>query len=1012
MKLLYFTGRKFNSFLLFNIFVLLSFQSLFAQNSRVSGVVRGESGQALSGVSVVEKGTNKGVATDSTGHFQIMVNNSEVVLVFSFVGHQPQEIKVGNRTNLDVTMVAGQGNLDEVVVIGYGTQKKVSLTGAVSGIKGDELVRRPVSSIQQALQGQLPGLAITDQGGSPGNSSTTMRIRGVTTLSSNAPLVIVDGIEQPLADLNPNDVESISVLKDASSTAIYGSRAANGVILVTTKRARSGKVSVAYNGFYAIQQAISKPEHMDIESYMNLQNIARINVGSAPIYTEQQIQDYVLTDDRDKNPLPFTWYDAMYHSAPQFNHSVSVSGGKEEFKGILSLRYQDQDGIIANTNSKLYDIRLNTDAKISKRVNVSADINYRNKGITEPVNISNIFLRMMQNSIWTTPKFPDGTYGIGPQGNNPLLFAEQGGISKTTIDYLTGNLKGNIEILRGLVFTTQLAGRVSFNSGKDFTNSYVIHDYYNPDVVRRTVPMNSLRESRNTFKEFTFNNLLNYSRKFNDHSLNVLAGYSQIENKVSQLSAFRQGFYNNDIQSIGQGTDDATKDNGGGESEWGLRSYFSRINYSYQNKYLFEANGRYDGSSRFMEERRYSFFPSFSAGWRLSQEKFWEDFSKYVNEFKVRGSWGKTGNQAVDLYSYFSTLNLVNYSFNGLPVQGYNQLRMANTDITWETTTQSNIGIDAQVLQNRVSISVDYYHKRTDGILLVLPVPGTLGLSPAPQNAGRVDNKGWEFQVGSRSSFGKFSLDATVNFNVNNNEVIDLAGTGPYISGDDIDPRYITAEGYPINAFWGYKTDGLFQTEEEIAGYPVFMRAAKPGDVKVLDLNKDGKINADDMTYLGNSFPKYTFGSSINLSYEGWGLNVLFQGASGVGVRLARALAEQGNYEGFTHKIITNNFWTPDHTDARFARPTKKDLRNQASTDRMVIDGSYLRLKNVQLSYQLPAAVAKKLYLDNLRFFVSATNLFTISELTEWNMDPETLSGWQDYYPQTGLYSVGVNVRF
>lgn len=1002
---------KFKSLSLF-LWLLLTASVPFAQNIPVTGIVKDNNGEALYGVSVTIKGSSVGVTTNENGYFSINVPDANTVLVFSYTGFQLQEVKPGSKRELSINLSPADIQLGEVVVVGYGIQKKVSLTGAVSDIKGEELLRRPVSNIQQALQGQLPGLSILDQGGAPGNSNMVMRIRGITTLSSNAPLVVVDGIEQPLADLNPNDIESITVLKDASSTAIYGSRAANGVVLVTTKRAKAGKVSVSYHGFYALQEAISKPEHMDIESYLRLQNIARVNIGSAPRYTEAQVQEYVNTTDRYKFPLPFSWYETMYSEAPQMNHSLSLSGGREEFKGMLSLRYQDQDGIIANTNSKVYDLRANTDFKVSSKIKVGADINYRNKSTLEPINITNIFLRMMQNSIFTVPKYDDGTYGIGPQGNNPLLFAEMGGKSKTSVDYLAGNIKGDWEILKGLKFSTQLGGRITMTNGKDFTNSYEIRDYYNPTIIRRIVPLNSLTEIRNSFKEFTINNLLNYAKSFGNHSLNVLAGYSQIENKVSQLGASRQGFYDNSIQSIGQGANDASKDNSGGESQWGLRSYFSRVNYSFENKYLFEGNGRYDGSSRFLGNNRYSFFPSLSAGWRISQENFWGGLSKYINEFKIRGSWGKTGNQAVDLYSYVATLNLLTYNFNGVPVQGYIQRRMANEDITWETTTQSNIGIDAQLFNNRFSLTVDYYNKTTEGILLVLPVPGTLGLQPAAQNAGRVDNKGWEFVLGSRNKFGQFGLDVNINFNINNNKVVSLAGTGPYITGDDIDPRNITAEGYPINSFWGYKTDGLFQTAEEIQGHPQFVRPAKPGDVKVLDLNKDGKINADDMTYLGNPFPKYTFGSAFNLSYKSIGLNLFWQGTSGAGVRLARALAEQGNFEGFTHKIYTNNYWTPENPNARFPRPTKQDLRNQASTDRMVLDASYLRLKNIQLVYNLPAAFTQKIFINRMNVYVSATNLLTFSKLTEWNLDPETLSGWQDYYPQTGLYTFGVNVQF
>jgi len=999
-----------SSLLVLSLFTVLS--SFAQSNISVSGIVKDDRGQALSGVSVSVKGGSGGVSTDASGKFVINVPSTVSVLIFSYVGYQSQEVPVGTTTSFSLSLLPADNRMNDIVVIGYGTQKKVSMTSAVSSLKGEEVAMRPVNSLNQALQGQLPGLTVLDQGGAPGNSNTVMRVRGITTLSSNAPLVIVDGIEQPLADLNGADVENISVLKDASSTAIYGSRAANGVILVTTKRARSSKLAVSYNGYYGIQRAISQPVHMGLEAYMRLQNVAFTNVGSAPKYTEQQILDYVNSTDRDKNPLPFTWYEAMYKDAPQTNHTVALSGGGENLRARFSMRYQNQDGIIANTNSKMVEARLNTDMKISNHIKASADIDYRYKNSYTPYDVTNIFLRMMQNSIWTTPKFPDGTYGIGPQGNNPLLFAEAGGLSRNIVDYLTGNVKAEWEIVKGLTFIPQAAARFSLSSGKDYVNAYEVRDYYNPAVVRRSQPINRLTETRNILRELTLNTLLNYTTIIRQHNINALVGYSQIHNNVSQLSAYRQNFYNNDVTSIGQGTNDATKDNGGGETTWGLRSYFGRLNYSFADKYLFEANGRYDGSSRFLGDNRYSFFPSFSAGWRISRENFWNDLRSIVNEFKLRGSWGKTGNQAVDLYSYFATLNLLTYSFSGAPVQAYTQVRMANEDLTWETTTQTNLGVDGALLNNRISFSVDYYFKKTDGILLVLPVPGTLGLQPAAQNAGRVDNRGWEFTLGGRNQFGKLLFNANLNFNINNNKVINLAGTGPYITGSDIDPRYIIAEGYPINSFWGYKTGGLFQTKEEAQSYPQFMRPAQPGDVKVLDLTGDGKIDAADMTYLGNTFPKYTYGGSFDLGYKNFGLNILFQGAAKVGMRVARALGEQGNFEGFTPDIYTNNYWTPTHTDARFPRPTKQDLRNQASTDRMVINSSYLRVKNLQLSYSLPANLIRRAYLDRMSVYVSATNILTISKMNEWHLDPESTSGFQDYYPQVSIYAVGINLQF
>ncbi|HTN38403.1 MAG TPA: TonB-dependent receptor [Arachidicoccus sp.] len=993
----------------------------------VSGKVTGSDGKALADVSIMIKDSKIGTKTDDNGAFTIKVEAGQI-LIFSSVGHETKEVTYNNQTQIDVVLADLTTQLDDVIVeVGYGTQKKVTLTSAISEISGKDLVRRPVSSVQQALQGKLPGLTVLDKGGSPGSSNASILIRGVNTpytpvglstganaqVGDNGPLVIVDGVEQPYQNINPNDIDNISVLKDASSTAIYGSRAANGVILITTKRGKTGKVTVTYDGFYATQKSILNPKHMDIESYLRLQNTALENVGSAPKYSQERIKEYTegsITDPL-KYPLPFDWYNVLLKTAPQINNSISVAGGTDKFKARLSARYQDQQGIITNTSSRLTEMRLTTDYKISQKLSIAADLNYRYQMNFEPNNINEIFRQLMQNSIWDVPKYPNGDYGGGAQGNNPLLLAEKGGYNNVASDYVIGNIKGTWEIIKGLSFSTQFAGRFTSVSGKNFINTWETRD---STTVKKRNLHNSLSESRNSTREFTLNNILNYALKVaENHSFKLLAGYSQIANRSNSLSAYRQDFYNNDVQSIGQGIDDATKDNGGGDAEWGLRSYFGRFNYAFKEKYLFEANSRYDGSSRFTGDNKYSFFPSFSGGWRISKEKFWEDLlGNTVNELKLRGSWGRTGNQAVALYSYYSTLNLVNYNFGGSPVQGYVQKMLANPDLTWETTTQTDIGLDGQLFNGQIDFGVDYYKKRTDGILLTLPVPGALGMSGGPQNAGIVENKGWEFTLGSRNRFGAVSLDAMFNLSINQNKVIDLEGTGPYIYGDDIDPRYITQEGLPINSFWGYKTDGLFQSDAEAAAYPQFMRPAKAGDVKVLDLNKDGKIDPSDMTYLKNSFPKYTFGAGFNIAYKSISVNIALQGAADVGMRYARALAEAGNYEGFTPDIYTNNYWTPEHTDARFARPTKQDLRNQASTDRMILDASYLRVKNIQVVYQLPTSLTRKAFIDRASIYISGTNLFTFSKLNEWGLDPEASSGWQNYYPQTSLYTVGFNLQF
>lgn len=999
----------------------------------VSGKVKtNDAPEGVPGVNVLIKGTLSGTVTDADGNYRLEVPASDAVLIFSSIGYETQEVSVNGRSSIDVELTASTTALGEVVVVAYGTQEKVSVTNAVVDVKGEELLRRPVTSLTQSMQGMMPGVTILDRGGQPGSANSQISIRGISKPytpvgldqnavsslgSDNAPLVIVDGIEQPYQYLNPNDIESISVLKDASSSAIYGSRASNGVLLITTKRAKDNRVTVNYSGFMAIQTAISKPVAMDINSYLNLENYAYQNMGATPPASQPQYTDagrpgYVAGTmrDRTKYPLPYDWFNTMYKNAPMVNNAISVSGGNENFKARFSIRNQDQQGIIANTNSKLTEVRLSTDFKISNKINLGADVDYRYQNNLEPHGITDIFRFTMQNAIWAVPKYPNGVYGGGTQGNNPLLLAENGGTNRVVTDYIFGALKGDWEIVKGLKFTSQLAMRSQNTYGKDYTNTWETRDSV---TVKKSNLNNSLTETRIIDREVTWNNLMNYSITINnDHQIKALGGYSMIYHTTSSVTAYRQNFYNNDVQSIGQGANDATKSNSGSDLVYSLRSYFGRVNYAYKGRYLFEANARYDGSSKFSKQNQYAFFPSFSAGWRISEENFWNGLRSTVSGLKLRASWGQTGNQAIPPYSFYPAMASVSYGFSNTVVQGYEQKTAADPSLRWETVTQTDIGIDGELFEGKIYFTVDYYNKRASDVLLTLPVPAALGLQPNVQNAGIFENKGWEFLVGTRRQIGQFRVNASANFSINNNNVVSLAGTGPYIQGNDIDPRYITGEGYPINGFWGYKTAGLYQTQAEASADPVFMRAAKPGDVKIVDLNGDGKIDASDMTFLGSSIPKYSFGSSIGVSWKAFSLNILLQGTGGSYMRIARALGEAGNYEGFTPDIYTNNYWTPENPNARFARPTKQDLRNQASTDRMLVDATYLRVKNVQLAYQIPQNLLKKVSMTQASVYVSGTNILTFSKLNEWHLDPESSSGWQNYYPTTAVYTVGVNLQF
>ncbi|QRR02190.1 SusC/RagA family TonB-linked outer membrane protein [Dyadobacter sandarakinus] len=1013
---------------LFFLVVLLALTGLQAHAQTISGTVTSAADKsALPGINIVIKNTVTGTTTDAEGKYQLNAP-TDAVLVFSGIGYVTQEVEAGKRTIVDAQLAADTRQLDELVVVGYGTQKKTSLTNSIAQISGEEITRRPVSSVQQSFQGVMPGVTVLDQGGSPGRSNAAIRVRGITTfninnsstsgfdLGKNDALVIVDGIEQRLSDLNPDDIESVSVLKDASSTAIYGSRATNGVVLIRTKRAAGSKVQVNYHGYYAIQKSTNVPKMMGLEAYMREQVAAYTNAGATlpARFTEESIQTWIHATDRERYPLPNTWFQTLLHAAPQQNHTFSIAGGNESLRTRLSVRYQDQKGVIDNFGNKIGEIRLNSDYEVSKKIRVSADVNYRfNKTLSPTTNANAPLDRFFHGSLWAVPKYADGTYGLSTQGNNPLMFIEIGGLSRQTTDYLSGYVKADWDIAEGLTFSTQLAGRGFFTQQKNYTNSYTNIDK-NTNITK-VIANNSLTEVRDNLKEYTLNNLLTYEKSWGPHNFKGLLGYSQIGNTQTFLSAYRERFYNNDIGSIGQGANDGTKSNDGRDAVYGLRSFFGRINYDFNEKYLLEVNARYDGSSKFTGDKQYSIFPSFSAGWRISKENFWQPLEKTINDLKFRGSWGITGNQSVDLYSYYASLTAAGYNLGGASVPGYRQTTLANTGLGWESTTQLDLGLDASFLGNRLNLTVDYYRKLTNDILLNLDIPATIGLNAPPQNAGSVENKGWEFALNYRGTPAPsgFRYNLGANLSINENKVTDLKGTGPYLAGSDIDPRYIIAKGLPINTLWGYKTDGLFQTQQEIAEYGATYAAnTKPGDVKYLDLNGDKRISADDMTAIGNSFPKYTFGLNGDFSYKNFELNILFQGTAKVDARLAGALAEMGNQEGFTHEIYTNNYWTPENTGARFPRPVKFDLRNVATSDRLVINGSYLRLKNVQVAYNLPAALVKKIYLGRVRVYASATNVFTISKLNEWNLDPEVPSGRGVYYPQTALYTLGLNLQF
>lgn len=810
----------------------------------------------------------------------------------------------------------------------------------------------------------------------------------------------------------------MSVLKDAASAAIYGSRAAAGVILVTTKSAVKGKLSVTYDGYYGIARSNNKPVHMGAVDYMNQQNAAYQNTYGSQYYTDQYIQDWPQnhTIDPENYPLPNTWVDAMYKPAPQKSHTFTFSGGSESVTSRVSVRYLDEDGIMPNFNFKVGELRANTNFKMNEKLNFNANFNVRNSINKQPYNTwgdwYELNYRIYQNSQWGVPVYADGSYGLTVDSYSPLILANEAGLTKANSTYLVGIFKGEYTIIDGVKLSVQYSTQYNYGYSNTFANKYSFADKLWPTRVNFT-SLNSMNDSRSLSIEDGLDLQLTYNKKFGVHTISGIMGYSQIDYQSSDMGGYRQGFYNNELQTLSLGLNDATKNSWGGNSEWGLRSYFARVNYDYNGKYLLEANARYDGSSRFAEGNRYGFFPSFSLGWRISNEDFWTSLKNTVNEFKLRGSWGQVGSQAVGLYSYLGTYNQSNYIFNETLATGYRQTILANKNLSWETTTQFNAGLDANLFKSRVNFSADYYIKTTDNILLAVPIPSLIGLDATAQNAGSVENRGLEFLLGGREPFGDFELGITLIANYNKNKVLNLAGTGPFIStAGNSDWRTITKEGYPINSFYGLATDGLFQTQTEVDGYAKWDGSVGPGDVKYVDQNKDGKLTPEDFVIFGKEMPDWTFSSNISIARKGLKLDLFWQAVAGSDKLITGATLEHGIWGGFTHKVFTD-YWTPENTDAEFPRPTKYTMKNVQISDRTMINGSYLRLKNIRLSYDIPKVICERIKIAGINVYASATNLLTFAKLNMYDIDPEQVGrGPESSYPQTSVTTLGLNINF
>ncbi|GAA3569148.1 TonB-dependent receptor [Snuella lapsa] len=997
---------------LFTLLVIFYVNLGFSQNQKITGTVTSASdGMPLTGVNVVVKGTQTGAVTDFDGNFTINNVTPNSTLTFSYVGFKTLEIAVNNKTSLSITMEEDTSQLEEIVIVGYGTQKKENLTGSISTVKLENEQNRPIANATQALAGQAAGVTVTQGSGNPGGDGATIRIRGIGTLGNNDPLVLIDGIRGSLGNVNVADIETITVLKDAASAAIYGARAANGVVLVTTKTGKKGKFSVNYDGYTGFQKPTRLTNYVtNSVEFMELLNQAIFNEDptATPEFTTDQINEF--RNGTDPYLYPNTdWQDVMYRDAQITTHNLSVRGGGEKTTYSFSLGHTDQDGIVLGTNTKQYTARLNLDTKVSDKFSYSLKLSGRHDDVYQPIAGAGTVIGWIERATpMQSPRLEDGSYAfpwVGfPNATHPLAGALEGK-NHNSWDNMLVNLSGEYALLDELKIKSSVAVNTYHNLHKVFRPQI---DLVNPKTGAVTdlgVNGNPLSawNGYNTQRTLTFVTTLNYNKTFGEnHNIGALAGFNQETSKFNHLSASKNDLPSNALQEIDAGSTDPAAS--GYSVDYGLQSFFGRLTYDYKSKYLFEANVRYDGSSNFGEGNKWGVFPSFSAGWNISNEAFMDNVD-VINNLKLRASWGQLGNQAITPNQYSSIYSLGRvYSYGGNLVGGAAQTNLPNPDVTWETSTQTDIGLDMSLLGGKLDLVVDYYIKDTEDILRSVNISTVVGgLTPPTVNLASVRNKGWEFLANYDDAVGDFEYGASFNFTTIDNEVTKLPT--PQIGAFS---RLV--EGGSINEFYTIKMLGIFQNQAEIDAHGA-QPDAQPGDIKFEDLDNNGVIDDADRQVVGRSIPKFTYGFNLTAAYKGFDFSMLWQGVEGINARTEEEQKPFFNSAGLP-EFWAKNAWTPENPNNKYPRLVRSSnyINNiWRNSSFLVEDASFLRLKNVQLGYSLPDTLLEKLSINKLRFYVNATNPLTFTKYR--GLDPEKSPfGGRGSYSNVQVYSLGINI--
>ena len=1031
-------------------------QSVTQNKKKISGKIVDSTGEPVIGANIVEKGTTNGTITDLNGNFTLEVSSKSILLV-SYIGYAPQEVTVGNLQSINVKLREDTEMLDEVVVVGYGTQKKSDVTTAVASVSSENLKNRAAVNFGEAMAGQVPGVLIQQTNGAPGGEGLTIKVRGTGSITqSNDPLYVVDGYPMEggaFRLLNSSDIESIQVLKDASSTAIYGSRGANGVVIITTKKGQIGKPTVQLNAYVGFQQREKKIEMMNRDQYVQWfidgHNQAWLDakvISSDPDQSPHSINDpnsrralysgassqYMIPDGTGSYKYNFLdpasvaqmpdndWQDLLYRNALMQQYELSVSGGSENTRYTFSGSYTSQDGIVLNNDYERFNFRTNVSSKIADCLNVGMSLMAYSADGTEQANGKDSPVLYALN---LPPIYPlhneDGTYGsmvrnpeiLAGDVANPIGIAEQVMNKRKRHGWL-GTIFAEWEIIKNLKYRISINGGIQDNIQKKFEPSYV--DF---DSSKAPRPAKGINE-RWTDRDWVIENTLNYSFTLADkHSFNALLGYTTQSHTYEHMKGEARGYANDNITTLNAGTMYALTSD---ESEYSMISYLGRINYVYDNRYMLTTTLRSDGSSRFGKNTKWGTFPSVSLGWRISQEKFMQDV-KQISDLKIRASFGISGNNRIGNYSAIGLLSTGFYPTGDAVQNAVNPSTMANDDLGWERTRQYNLGFELGLFNNRIRLEGDFYDSQSIDLLLNVPVPTITGYSTQMQNIGKVQNRGMEFTLNTKNLTGEFAWSSNFNISFNKNKVLEVGVDGRPIYGSaaNANNAFITKPGYPIASFYGYKYIGVFQSEEELAKYP-HLSGDKVGDGRYEDVNKDGVLDQNDKTILGDNNPLFTAGFSNSFSYKNFTLDIQFTGSYGAEV-FSFYKRMCGIYHGDRNGMIEQlgRWQSKDQPgDGIHFRPTRTPSGWQRDpSSAWVQDASYLRLRNLTLGYNFDQKVLDKMKMKGLRLYVTGQNLFTITNYVGY--DPETssesgLAQGGDYlgYPAARSFIIGANITF